>query len=219
MSPGRRGIVVALTIPLVASGCLATRGQLERGLAEQRAALEAEEAARAAGDQQLAGDMEQVEQQMAADISMLRTDLATMDTEFGTKLTQLEEGMQLAVPIHFAFDQASVRDDADPMLDRFADLIQRHYPAATITVEGFTDPAGPETYNRQLAQRRAEAVRQELVSRGLPETQLRAVGYGEERQVVPNAAGSAYGAELNRRVVFVIETPAVLGMPAPTASN
>ena len=215
----RGGIAfAALSASVVLSGCLATRGQLERGLADQAAALEAERAERMAGEQRLAGDVQRVETQMAANISELRTNLAAMESDFGTKLTQLEQGMQLAVPVHFGFDQAVVRSDATPVLDRFAELIQRHYPAATITVEGFTDPAGPTEYNRQLAQRRADAVRQELVSRGLPETQLRAVGYGEERPVVPNAAGSAFGAELNRRVVFVIETPPASAMAAPTDS-
>ena len=204
MSQVRKGIALAaLSATVVLSGC-ATKGSLERGLAEHAAALEAERAERIAGDQQIAGNVDRV----AANVSALRTDLAAMDSEFGTKLTQLEQGMQLAVPVHFAFDEAEVRAEAAAVLDRFASLIQTHYPAATITVEGFTDPAGPAEYNRRLAQRRAEAVREELVARGLPETQLRAVGYGADRLVVPNAAGSEFGAELNRRVVFVIETPA-----------
>jgi outer membrane protein OmpA-like peptidoglycan-associated protein len=142
-----------------------------------------------------------------------------MTTEFGTKLTLLEEGMQLAVPVHFGFDQSAVEGDANPVLDRFAQIVQRTYPEATITVEGFADPAGPAEYNRRLAQSRAEAVRAELVKRGLPETQLRAVGYGEERPVVPGAAGAAFGAELNRRVVFVIETPSSAMTAAPTTST
>src|SRR5690606_12177092 len=100
------------------------------------------------------------------------------------------------------------RSEVDPLLDRFAAVIHQHYPAAVITIEGFTDPAGPPEYNKQLAERRAQAVAKELVSRGIPESQIRTVGYGEERPVVPNAAGAQPGAELNRRVVFVIETPA-----------
>lgn len=219
MMQARRGITLAvLSATMVLSGC-ATRGQLDRGLAEQAAALEAERAARMAGDQQLAGNVQRVEEQLAANISALRTDLAAMDSEFGAKLTQLEQGMQLAVPVHFAFDRAEVDGNAVPVLDRFAELVQRHYPSAMITVEGFTDPAGPAEYNRRLAQRRADAVRRELVARGLPETQLRAVGYGADRLVVPNAAGNAFGAELNRRVVFVIETPAELGLQSSTAAR
>lgn len=206
---GSRTIAV-LGILVVAGGC-ATKSQLRRGLAEQQAALEAERAERLAADERMDSDVER----MAANLDRLRTDLASMTTEFGTKLTQLEEGLQLAVPVHFGFDQSEVRTDAQPVLDRFAQIVQRTYPDATITVEGFADPAGPEMYNRRLAQSRAEAVRAELVQRGLPESQLRAVGYGEDRPVVPGAAGAAFGAELNRRVVFVIETPTTAAVGAP----
>ncbi len=222
MSQGRRGITfAALGAVLIAGGC-ATRGQLERGLETQRAALEAERAERIAGDRQVAADVDRIGmdmQRMASNVDALRSDLLAMDTDFGAKLTELEQGMQLSVPVHFAFDQAAVRPEAEQVLDRFSQLVQRHYPDAMITVEGFTDPAGPAEYNRQLAQRRAQAVREALVARGLPSTQLRAVGYGEDRLVVPNAAGSAYGAELNRRVVFVIETPASTALIPADESN
>lgn len=217
MSRSRRGIAIAaLGAVVVASGCVATRGQLERGLAEQQAALESERAERIAADNRIAGDVDRV----ASNVTQLRSDLAAMDSDFGAKLTQLEEGLQMAVPVHFGFDESDVAEDAAPLLDRFAQLVQRHYADATITVEGFADPAGPAEYNRRLSQRRADAVRAELVRRGLPETQIRAVGYGADRPVVPNAAGSQFGAELNRRVVFVIETPAGGGVAVnPTAAR
>lgn len=213
MSQARRGIAfAALGAVVFASGC-ATRGQLQ----EQRSALELERAERIAGDQQIAADVDRLGtdmRQMASNVDQLRSDLIAMDTDFGAKLTQLEEGLQLSVPVHFGFDQDEVRPQAEPVLDRFAQLVLRHYPDATITVEGFTDPAGDEGYNRRLAERRAQAVRDALVERGLPATQLRAVGYGSQRLVVPNAAGNAFGAELNRRVVFVIETPAGTALSA-----
>ncbi len=215
MSQGRRNATIAALGAFLLMGGCATRGQLER-------AIEAERAERIAGDQQVAADVTRIGtdmQRIASNVDQLRSDLIAMDTDFGAKLTQLEEGMQLSVPVHFAFDKAEVSPEAAPVLDRFAQLIQRHYPDATITVEGFTDPAGPAEYNRRLAQTRAETVRAALVARGLLETQLRAVGYGAERLVVPNAAGNQFGAELNRRVVFVIETPTGTAMAAPAAAR
>jgi peptidoglycan-associated lipoprotein len=205
---------IVLAVVVLGAGC-ATRGDLERGLQEQRNALAAERAERMAADERLAGD----QRMLATSVEALRVELATLEGDFGAKLTQLEQGLQLAVPVHFGFDRAEVRAADAEVLDRFSEIVRRHYPDATITVEGFTDPAGSDAYNQRLAQRRAEAVRQELVRRGLLPTQLRAVGYGSQRQVVPGAAGEAFGAELNRRVVFVIETgsPAVLGVP--TASR
>lgn len=214
MSRSRRGIAFAALGAIAVSGC-ATRGQLSDQRAALEAAIEAERMERITADNQIYGNVER----MAMSVDQLRSDLAALDSDFGAKLTQLEEGLQLAVPVHFGFDEADVNADVAPLLDRFAQIVQRHYPSATITVEGFTDPAGPAEYNRRLAQRRAEAVRNELVRRGLPASQLRAVGYGAERLVVPGAAGRQFGAELNRRVVFVIETPAGAVISSPTASR
>ena len=60
-----------------------------------------------------------------------------------------------------------------------------------------------------LSQRRADAVREYLIAKGVAPDKLTAVGYGETRLVNPGASGSAQGAEWNRRVVFVIESPGV----------
>lgn len=196
MSLPIRSIAIAVLGTAVLGGC-ATKGQLRRGLEEQRAALAAERQAREAADTRLAADMER-----------LRTDLETLRTEFGTQITALEKGMQFMVPVHFAFDRAEIRPDAQPVLNRFSEVVQRHYPGAVITVEGFADPAGSAAYNRALSLRRAEAVRTYLSQQGLDFTRLQAVGYGEDRLVVPRAAGDDQGAQLNRRVVFVVETPA-----------
>ena len=184
-----------LGLLVVSAGC-ATKSQLRRGLAEQSAALAAERDERIAGDQRLAGDL-----------AGLRTELDGLKREFGTRITQLEDGMQFAVPVHFAFDRAAVTTDAQPVLDRFSAVVNKYYPGAKITVEGFADPAGAAEYNRRLSQQRADAVRQYLVQRGVAAQQLAIVGYGEDRQVVPGASGAESGAELNRRVVFVVETP------------
>ena len=188
--------VAVMGMFLAASAGCATRGQLRRGLAEQTAALDAERSERLTGDQRL-----------AADLGQLRTDLDGLKREFGTRITMLEDGMHFAVPVHFAFNKADVNPEADPVLTRFSQVVSKYYPGAKITVEGFADPAGTAEYNRRLSQQRADAVRRYLVQKGLPPQQLAIVGYGEDRQVVPGASGASEGAELNRRVVFVVETP------------
>jgi peptidoglycan-associated lipoprotein len=184
-----------MALLLVSAGC-ATKSQLRRGLAEQSAALAAERDERVAMDQRLAGD-----------VAGLRGELEGLRRDFGTRITMMEEGMQFTVPVHFAFDRAAVTAEAQPVLDRFSAVVSKYYPGSKITVEGFADPAGTAEYNRRLSQQRADAVRQYLVQRGVPGQQLAIVGYGEERQVVPGASGTEQGAQLNRRVVFVVETP------------
>jgi peptidoglycan-associated lipoprotein len=205
----RISAALGLVALLANSGCVATRAQLRRGLDQEaqartqqerelQTALAAERMERLASDQSL-----------AAELSTMNSDLAMLRDDHGVRIALLEDGLEFAVPVHFAFDSDDVEQDDHEALQRFSEFVQRHYGGAMITVEGFADPAGSTTYNRALSQRRAEAVRNALVTLGMPEGQVRAVGYGEDRQVVAGAAGQAQGAELNRRVVFVVETPQV----------
>jgi peptidoglycan-associated lipoprotein len=150
-------------------------------------------------------ERQQGDEQLRSDIAALRTELQAMRTEFGAKITALEDGMKFAFPVNFAFDDATVRAQDQQALDRFAAVAQKYYPNATITVEGFADPAGPTAYNRALSERRAESVKSYLVAKGMNDMALRTVGYGETRQVNAGAERDDAGAEANRRVVFVVE--------------
>ena len=112
------------------------------------------------------------------------------------------------VPVHFGFDSAVVREADFTVLSQVAEVIRQIYPTALVTIEGFADPAGSAAYNISLSRRRAEAVRDIMVSRyGLPAQQFRAIPYGEQaqRQVIPGARRDDPGAEANRRVVFTID--------------
>jgi peptidoglycan-associated lipoprotein len=118
----------------------------------------------------------------------------------------MEEGLKFALPVNFAFDDATVRPEDVPALDRFARVVQNYYQGSKITVEGFADPAGTMAYNRALSTRRAEAVRAHLMTAGVNPDLVDAIGYGETRQVVMGAERDDPGAEKNRRVVFVVES-------------
>ena len=111
------------------------------------------------------------------------------------------QGLQFAFPVHFAFNDANVRTEDSAALDRFANVVSKHYTGAKVTVEGFADPAGSTRYNVALSQRRAEAVKAYVSSKGLDASLINAVGYGETRQVegrVGRPAGR--GAQPPRRV-------------------
>jgi peptidoglycan-associated lipoprotein len=162
---------------------------------------------------------------MAADsaqmveIASLRRDLTALRTEFGAKISEVAEGIKFAFPVHFAYDDATVRSTDVAALDRFASVVNKHYPGAKLTVEGFADPAGSVDYNLGLSQRRAESVRQYLTNRGVNPSLVEAIGYGKSRLVNRGAARDMPGAVLNRRVVFVVETPANAADPRLTASS
>ncbi|TCD06494.1 OmpA family protein [Erythrobacteraceae bacterium CFH 75059] len=91
-------------------------------------------------------------------------------------------GNQDTTRVFFAFDQAELTADARQQLDRIAEAY-RQTPGAGLTVAGFTDTVGTRPYNQQLSERRAAAVRDHLVSRGVPagEIQLEAHGQSSPR--------------------------------------
>lgn len=191
----------------VLSGCV-TKKTFRREMTAVQGSVASERTARIAADSGL-----------AADITTLRSDLQNLRTEFGARITAMEQGMQFAFPVNFAFDDATVQAENQAALTRFAQVAQKYYPGAMITVEGFADPAGSTRYNQQLSARRAESVKSYLTSQGLDGSLLKTVGYGENRQVVPGASRDAQGAEMNRRVVFVIESRGTGTAAAPVASN
>ena len=128
---------LALVAPVMAA-CASkgfVRTSLSEGLAAERAhtdsSVAAERMARMAADSSL-----------TVDIASLRKDLDGLRTEFGAKITAMEEGLKFDMPVHFAFDDATVRAEDEALLNRFAQVAQKYYPGSLITVEGFADPAG-----------------------------------------------------------------------------
>jgi outer membrane protein OmpA-like peptidoglycan-associated protein len=72
-----------------------------------------------------------------------------------------------------------------------------------LRVSGHADQRGPESYNMELSKKRAESVREYLVSRGVPEDIIDVRAYGEERPIVPDPDSPA-DLQKNRRVQFEI---------------
>lgn len=172
-----------------------------------------------AGDRALAGRIDSTDARVrtlgssVADLDArtvaLESDLRALAVELDATVERFGNALAFNVPVHFDYDQADVRPQDEPLLDRFAGVVGQYYPDSLITVEGFTDPAGPAEYNLKLGQRRADSVRSYLVdSGGLHPSRVRAVSYGEavDRQVLPGAEGPGEQGEPNRRVTLVVET-------------
>jgi len=205
-------LACASTVALL-SAC-ATTGSVKRAREEAAAAaaanqqaltsgLASERSERMASDSSLRTDLGMVK----GDVQALRTELQSLRTEFGAKITAMEDGLKFAMPVNFAFNDATVRQQDYTSLGRFAHVVQKYYPSSKVTVEGFADPAGSTHYNLALSKKRADAVRDYLTAQGgLTTNQIETIGYGKTRLVTPKAWGDQPGAELNRRVVFVIET-------------
>jgi len=108
----------------------------------------------------------------------------------------------LSGSVLFASNESTLLPAAQDRLNRVADalLVTKE---RQLTIEGFTDSQGSSDYNIVLSQKRADAVRTYLISRGYPGALIQTRGIGEERPVANN--NSAEGRANNRRVEIVVE--------------
>ena len=88
-----------------------------------------------------------------------------------------------------------------------AKALAQQDPTTRILVEGYTDSQGGASYNQGLSQRRADSVREYLVSHGLASSRVTAEGFGLAKPVADNA--SPEGRANNRRVEIVVQPAAV----------
>src|SRR5690554_5133901 len=113
------------------------------------------------------------------------------------------ETVRVELEVLFDFDKANVKDGSYSDIENLAEFMKQ-YPELSTTVEGHTDSTGPEAYNQQLSERRANAVRQVLVEQyGVESERVNSVGYGESRPIADNSTKE--GRALNRRVEAAVE--------------
>ena len=103
--------------------------------------------------------------------------------------------------MHFDFDRYTLRPDALRILDDAVTAMQAN-PTLKITIEGHTCNIGTAEYNLALGERRAKAVREYLVSRGISADRLTTVSYGEERPKYDNSREDTR--RLNRRAALLV---------------
>ncbi|WP_019558433.1 OmpA family protein [Thioalkalivibrio sp. ALE12] len=99
----------------------------------------------------------------------------------------------------FDFDSAELRSEGRSALrDLARSLTADDAEYSSVLVEGHTCTIGPADYNQGLSERRAQAVADFLASEGVRESDIRTVGYGEDRPTADNSTQA--GREANRRV-------------------
>jgi outer membrane protein OmpA-like peptidoglycan-associated protein len=99
----------------------------------------------------------------------------------------------------FDTDSASLHPASLGTLRDIAEVLGR-YPDATLITVGYTDSTGSEMHNQELSERRAQAVRNHLISSGVVDSRVTAVGLGESDPIASNL--SEDGRQQNRRVEF-----------------
>ncbi len=113
-----------------------------------------------------------------------------------------EEKIVITQKIHFEFNKSTIRSISYPILDDVAYLLQINPQLRRVRVEGHTDWIGSDAYNQKLSERRAAAVRDYLIGKGIAADRLIAVGYGEARPIADN--NTTQGRARNRRTEFTV---------------
>lgn len=105
--------------------------------------------------------------------------------------------MIIASKIFFQTGSATLKPESEAQLDALVIILNR-YEGVMLVIEGHTDNVGDDAYNMDLSQRRASAVKFYLMSKGIAESRLIAIGFGETKPVADNNTSS--GKLKNRRV-------------------
>ncbi|MDA9194294.1 peptidoglycan-associated lipoprotein Pal [Alphaproteobacteria bacterium] len=117
------------------------------------------------------------------------------------QMSDAEKLAQVGNSVYFGFDSSELTGKAQAILDRQAAFLNVN-PTMVVIIEGHADERGTREYNLALGDRRAVAVRDYLLAKGLNAARVRTVSYGKER---PAVSGSTEGSwEFNRRAATVL---------------
>jgi len=177
-------------------------------LSQTRAQLSTAGQQLAGTQQQLAGTQQQLVTEKSARAEAEKRAREAFDklaaTAAGT-IKQESRGTVITIPgsVLFASGKTTLLPNAQQKLALVADAL-KDQPGRAILVEGHTDSQGTDPSNQELSQGRAQAVRDFLVSRGVPSDRIRAQGLGSTRPVADNQ--SPEGRATNRRVEIVVQS-------------
>jgi outer membrane protein OmpA-like peptidoglycan-associated protein len=137
-----------------------------------------------------------------------RAALAAADLAKFAAVKQETRGMVITLSgsVLFASGKAELLPAAQLKLNEVAKALTEQEPESQMVVEGHTDSQGAAAFNQDLSQKRAKAVRDYLVSRGIAGDRITAEGFGPSRSIADN--GSAEGRANNRRVEIVVKPKA-----------
>jgi outer membrane protein OmpA-like peptidoglycan-associated protein len=118
------------------------------------------------------------------------------------KATPTPRGLVMTLgDVLFDTGRAELKSGAGRKLDQLSQFLVEH-PDRRVQIDGFTDSIGTDSYNEDLSQRRADAVRTALINRGVEPSRIGTEGYGKAYPVATN--NDSGGRQLNRRVEVVI---------------
>jgi len=113
----------------------------------------------------------------------------------------IEKGRQ-TLNVEFDFDKSTIKKGYDKDINDLA-KVMKDYPDLNVVIEGHTDNVGTAAYNKKLSQRRAEAVKQYMVEKGIDANRITAEGFGFDRPIASN--DTEEGRQKNRRVEAAVD--------------
>jgi outer membrane protein OmpA-like peptidoglycan-associated protein len=137
-----------------------------------------------------------------------------LNAQNGITMMQVHGGVEMRLPDAplFDTDEATVRRDSLPMLDRAAQVLKRSM--RPILIEGHTDNDGTLSYNMELSRQRAASVAKALIARGVPAERITTKGVAYLRPIASN--DTPQGRAANRRVEILVRAESeetLLGKP------
>lgn len=122
-----------------------------------------------------------------------------LDTAAGVVVDEMgcEKVIRLNLGVNFAFDSAKIKPEYMAEIEKVSSFLVEN-PDYTTLLEGNTDSVGAEAYNQKLSEKRANAVKEALVSLGVDANKISTVGLGETNPIADNATKA--GRAENRRV-------------------
>ena len=140
------------------------------------------------------------------------------DTLPGAEVERVGEGIKVTLKenmVNFVFDSSNLTAAAKTNLDKLAQVLVNN-PDTNISIYGYTDSKGADAYNLSLSERRANAVKAYLSSKGIAGNRMKSVGMGEAEPVATNDTDA--GRAENRRVEFAITANAEMVKDANTGN-
>jgi OmpA-OmpF porin, OOP family len=111
--------------------------------------------------------------------------------------------IELNENVEFKTGSHELANATDPVLEEVVQILKTHPEVIRIRIEGHTDTVGTAKYNQKLSDRRANTVREYLISHGVETSRLTSKGFGMTRPIATNKTGD--GRAQNRRVEIRIQ--------------
>ena len=149
----------------------------------------------------VAGDSASGSSSSSATAAGTTSSSASSSTTAATQMSDAEKLAQVGNTVYFGFDSSELAGEAQATLDRQAAFLNVN-PTMVVIIEGHADERGTREYNLALGDRRAVAVRDYLLAKGLNADRVRTVSYGKERPAVSGSNEESWAK--NRRAATVL---------------